>query len=579
MSKSPHNIFKISLVAASIASLSACSSAPNKPPVLDSIGSGIVKAGKATANATRKTWNTTTYLLGFSDSRDGSSSDDASDEQLLVVETEVNQVRPMEKELPLELTPAIKLGEVADSDSEGGPTLVEEATASIEPADTPVDDTAVELTLTDKNPTEYDSEDLVHVVGPQDTLWNIAKTTTGDANNWHLLADANNLEQSATVYPDQELIIPADLVKQNYESPVTSDALAVNEADEDAAAESRAVNAASVDLAADTLAASEASVDSAAGTLADSEASVDSAAGTLADSEASVDSAADSLAASEASVDSAADTLALNDASIDYTTEDSDAPEIAAAFMSTDEPAIDVSVAATPFDLQNSETLWDFAKRTTGDATNWQAIADHNNFTEKQAVTVRPGQTIYVPQAMVQDGLGADLPSADATDSLAINATETGEELVETAAAEPAEADTVVTDSATTASAASADIASDISTVAAAALPLETEAPANAEETPDIRIVEATYKTDDSLNPVAAEEESVTIVENANIPEQIMVSGTYYPKAIYNDADFSASLLMRVSPGTTLQVSKAMGTWYEVETDKGVGYVHQRDIQ
>ena len=576
MSKSPHSIFKISLVAASIASLSACSSSPNKPPVLDSIGSGIVKAGKATANATRKTWNTTTYLLGFSDSRDGSSSEDTSEEQLLVVETDVNQVRPIEKELPLELTPAIKLGEVADSDFEGGPTLVEEATASIEPADTPVDDTAVELTLTDKNPAEYDSEGLVHVVGPQDTLWSIAKTTTGDANNWHLLADANNLEQSATVYPDQELIIPADLVKQNYESPVTSDALAVNEADEDAAAESRAVNAASVDLAADSLAASEASVDSAADSLAASEASVDFAADSLAASEASVDSAADTLAASEASVDSAADTLALNDASIDYTTEDPDAPEIAAAFVSTGEPAIDVSVAATPFDLQNSETLWDFAKRTTGDATNWQAIADHNNFTEKQAVTVRPGQTIYVPQAMVRDGLGADLPSAETADSLAINATESGEELVETTAAE---ADTVVTDAATTASAASADIASDISTVAAAALPLETEAPENAEETPDIRIVEATYKTDDSLNPVAADEESVTIVENANIPEQIMVSGTYYPKAIYNDADFSASLLMRVSPGTTLQVSKAMGTWYEVETDKGVGYVHQRDIQ
>ncbi len=58
-----------------------------------------------------------------------------------------------------------------------------------------------------------------------------------------------------------------------------------------------------------------------------------------------------------------------------------------------------------------------------------------------------------------------------------------------------------------------------------------------------------------------------------------MVSGTYYPKAIYNNADFSSSLLMRVSPGTTLQVSKAMGNWYQVKTSKGLGYVHQRDIK
>ena len=550
MSKSTPDIFKISLVAASIASLSACSSAP-KVPVLDSIGSGIVKAGKATANATRKGWNTTTYLLGFSDSRDGSSSEDASDNQLLVVETDVIRVRPMENELPLELTPAIKLGKVADSDSTGGPTLIEEATASLDPADTPPDDTAIEMALSDKHPSEYNDEDLVHVVSTQETLWNIAKTTTGDANNWHALADVNNLEQSATVFPGQELIIPADLVKQNYELPVAAESLAVNEADVDAAIESLAIN----------------------------ESDENASAQPLAVNQASVDSAADTLAASEASVDSAADTLALNDVGTDPATENTGALEITDTFVSSDDSAMDVSVAATPFDLQDSETLWDFAKRTTGDATNWQAIAAHNNFTDKQAVTVHPGQTIYVPQAMVQDGLGADLPSADAADSLAINATDTGEELVETAAAELATADTIVTDSVDTASAASADIASDISTVAAAALPLETEATENGDETPDIRIVEATYKTDDTLNPVEAEEESVTIVQDANIPEQIMVSGTYYPKAIYNDADFSASLLMRVSPGTTLQVSKAMGTWYEVQTDKGVGYVHQRDIQ
>ena len=58
-----------------------------------------------------------------------------------------------------------------------------------------------------------------------------------------------------------------------------------------------------------------------------------------------------------------------------------------------------------------------------------------------------------------------------------------------------------------------------------------------------------------------------------------MVSGTYYPKAVYNDADFSSSLLMRVSPGTTLQVSRAIGSWYEVSTDQGTGYVHARDIK
>ena len=60
---------------------------------------------------------------------------------------------------------------------------------------------------------------------------------------------------------------------------------------------------------------------------------------------------------------------------------------------------------------------------------------------------------------------------------------------------------------------------------------------------------------------------------------KVMVRGTYYPKAVYNEADFSSSLLMRVSPGTQLLVSKAIGPWLEVKTDKGVGYVHSRDIK
>lgn len=65
----------------------------------------------------------------------------------------------------------------------------------------------------------------------------------------------------------------------------------------------------------------------------------------------------------------------------------------------------------------------------------------------------------------------------------------------------------------------------------------------------------------------------------ADDPESILVSGTYYPKAVYNKADFSSSLLMRVSPGTALKVAGAQGPWFKVETDKGVGYMHARDIR
>jgi len=48
------------------------------------------------------------------------------------------------------------------------------------------------------------------------------------------------------------------------------------------------------------------------------------------------------------------------------------------------------------------ETLWDFAKRTTGDANNWKTIAIHNKFDVKKLGLIRPGQEIYVPLELVR---------------------------------------------------------------------------------------------------------------------------------------------------------------------------------
>ena len=92
-----------------------------------------------------------------------------------------------------------------------------------------------------------------------------------------------------------------------------------------------------------------------------------------------------------------------------------------------------------------------------------------------------------------------------------------------------------------------------------------------ADETQPITIVEANFSDPDN-KPISIATDAQDVQSLASIEpdlNNIMVSGTYYPKAIYNDADFSSSLLMRVSPGTSLKVSKAMGNWFEVETDKG----------
>jgi len=267
------------------------------------------------------------------------------------------------------------------------------------------------------------------------------------------------------------------------------------------------------------------------------------------------------------------------------------------------------NVASEAFEINDGETLWDFSKRTTGDATNWQAIAAHNGFTEKQAVTVRPGQTIQVPQDLVREQFdvvatplaesmlsestlaesaneNADSDEIVAAATTAVSGTSSTEltaESVETevlAAANAVAPSDAIDGSGVEQQLADSGLVDEAQLQAATRLELPSQTQELAQsEAQDMTIVEATYKTDSALGVLTDEDSAVQITENANIPAEIRVSGTYYPKAVYNNADFSSSLLMRVSPGTTLQVSGATGNWFEVETDKGVGFVHQRDIQ
>lgn len=527
MSKNTSVLFKKSLIAAAVLSLSACSSTPRIGDYdLGRVGEGIANAGRTTADVTGRVWNKTTYLLGFSDDDGESVSDegllmDAQDITLLEEENSAPQdtvVRPIvirsavpsepSQQTPINSAQSNQTQPLSETNQDAATDL-----ASLQIQQTPTDQLEQTPTnaLPQQAPTEdlVQKEDLVHEVAPSETLWDIAKKTTGDANNWHILADTNNLGPGASVFPGQELIIPADMVKPDYGMQVDVDSTLQ----------------ASSDLYVDT--------QDLAGSGSD--------------------------AAGEA-VAETADLLASQ------------------------------QVNGKPFKVNPGETLWDFAKRITGDATNWQQIAGENNFSDEQASYVRTGQTIYVPENLIRPELGAAqsdeqvepdsarlslpvpeqqaaLPATQATDP--VNAQKSEEEL----------AITVIT----TASAARRTIGE--SAPADTSLNILDESSNVLDETQPIKIVEATFKSSKSpaptlpVNPDDTTAAMVATDKNAQSPAQIMVSGTYYPKAVYNEADFSSSLLMRVSPGTTLQVSKAMGSWYQVKTDKGLGYVHQRDIK
>ncbi len=499
MTKSTPVIFQRTLLAAAILSLSACSSLPTAPEV----GNGVVNAGKATANITRKGWNKTTYLLGFTDAEDGEAAS-PSDEQLLTAENDSdNQLLPL-AETPTIETPSASDAPAIDIASADRPVLLEQGTAGI--VQSPAAQDAQIVTAED----QFQTEDFIHEVSSSETLWDIAKATTGDANNWHVLADVNNLTQDATVFPGQQLVIPADMLKPDFDVPVAD-------------AESSDIAVAALNLDSDLGDTTPASSSPQLETPTQRGESID------------VDALVD---ADSQVIDKAAQLASL-------------------------------SQDASAFDLNVGETLWDFAKRTTGDATNWQSIATHNNFTEKQAVTVRPGQTIFVPQALLRD----DQQGNAMTPSTTSEATQSASGLV----------DSVKSDIAVASSSATNKLETASEQVLAAAQPapeeLTQEVALAADESQPLKIVEATYKADDLLNAENVADKSVQVVESDNIPSLITVSGTYYPKAVYNTADFSSSLLTRVSPGTELQVSSAAGTWYKVETKQGVGYVHQRDVK
>lgn len=504
MPKPSPKIFKKSLLAVAVLTLSGCASAPKMDDVdLSPIGEGILTAGRATAEVGIHAWDVGMYLLGFSDEvgtdADSNLADspfpmDEVDEALLDDDTQL----PEDMLIPVEIvnatanfqklfkTPAANGADIFAESAEVDPFLIqpemeEGEIISIEqsellPLETVDADTEAQPTVIAPS----GDQKHIHMVADNENLWDIAKATTGDATNWHTLADINNLNQDAGIYVGQALTIPAKMLKPGY-------------------------------------------------------------------------------------LDSINGTLTASNPALINAEEDSDSDqEIVIASADTGSSRLAIPAAAeipgTAVKLNAGETLWEFAKRTTGDATNWKAIAGHNDFTERQAVVVRAGQTIMVPEDLIKSDIAVANVQPVAQP-----------ELTEEARAEVLAAIDKLNQSAITASSALLTEASSLS-----------NAQLLSDETQSITIVEANFQADPSQQPIEIAADTIEVVKMSKpSPDlnQIMVSGTYYPKAIYNDADFSSSLLMRVSPGTSLKVSKAIGNWFEVETENGKGYMHQRDIK
>jgi len=360
------------------------------------------------------------------------------------------------------------------------------------------------------------TDDYTHEVQPGESLWDLSRDLTGDARNWQVLAELNDLDANGSIRPGQTLHIPADMANGKGISHIAT----VTPLQENP-----------------------------------------------------VDAAAKPVLAAAKPANSANPKSKATDTVAEIAIAGKTKAEVPAAKLPK-EPS-------TAFGVQAGETMWDLAKRTTGDATNWRKIAAANNMTESQAAKIRYGQNIDVPNDILKK-----MPVSST--ELAANASDAGSSAKKTPVdAKPAT--TVVAD-------ATKDAAKRIELPAKKAEEQVAKAGDTAKE---IEILPAKFQADppkidekvakkaEGELPKSEASAIAKVAEPAEVqpgsPETnsdwVMVSGTYYPKAVYNDANFSATLLMRVSPGTKLLVSRAIGPWYEVKTDRGIGYVHSRDVK
>ena len=162
-------IFKRSLLAVAIESLSACSTtAPSIDDYdLSPIGAGILKAGRTAADVSEQALARTSYLLGFSDDDGLEDKDHLMDEVDIALSLE-DAPRPVSDELELS---AIDIPQaIAAKQQLKLETLDDTVVASADSATTLTDDQ-----LFDTTSQAVAVEDLVHEVASNENLWDISK--------------------------------------------------------------------------------------------------------------------------------------------------------------------------------------------------------------------------------------------------------------------------------------------------------------------------------------------------------------------------------------------------------------------
>lgn len=187
----------------------------------------------------------------------------------------------------------------------------------------------------------------------------------------------------------------------------------------------------------------------------------------------------------------------------------------------------DYSAGVISYVVQRGDRLSDIALEFTGDASNWRNIADYNNIANPRFL--REGSELQIPTYLVP---GYQAPN--------------------TTQAEP---------------------------LSSTPLPQTSALAVRRESTTDVAPVVVTpINTNRNFDLTPIDEQSASTPQSfAGTGTQIKVTGTYYPKGIYQEPAAYSRIMMRAAPGTVFSLDTQVNQWYRIETPRGTGYIRVSD--
>ncbi|MFK7996228.1 MAG: LysM peptidoglycan-binding domain-containing protein [Granulosicoccus sp.] len=206
----------------------------------------------------------------------------------------------------------------------------------------------------------------------------------------------------------------------------------------------------------------------------------------------------------------------------------------------------------TVYEIKPGDTLGTISQRLTGRIDNWKPIAEHNAITDPRTLAV--GQVINIPSALTKTAT-QQVIQVETGQPAALSPTR----ITTTAASNPEPQISVAT-------------GNGVAVVQAKPVPVNDSA--------DITVSPIEVNRTFDLEPLAEPEVLATDDEQPRFDSaapQIRVSGTYYPKGIYQEPAIYARLIQRAAPGSVFPLESAVNDWYKIVTDEGVGYIRQSD--